>query len=138
MTRSVEILVAAHVAAHARRRRGQDPWAHRIPVAGFLEGLVGRREPEAIASRCLGLAALLRAHLPSDWLDPASRDYDRDLDEMVDRLEGVTAEALAQDPAREPVEFLDAALEELYDWADLNRVSCGLPGAREPRDPSSP
>jgi hypothetical protein len=128
MSRNLDVLVEAHVRADARRRRGLPSWAYTVPIAPLIEALRAELTPETIATACLEIARRLKEALPAAWLDGRDRQYDRDFDEFIDRMEGTTAEHLRADRECDPVEFLDAALEELYDWADLKRVSLGLPG----------
>ncbi len=128
MTRNLDVLVEAHVRSAQRIRKGLPSWAYKVPIAPVIAAHRDDLTPESIAAVCLEIARLLKAGLPPAWLDGRNADYDRDLDEFIDRMEGTTAEHLAADRDSEPVDFLNAALEELYDWGDLKRVSFGLPG----------
>ncbi len=127
MTRSVEILVVAHRDAHARRRRGLSGWAYRVPVAEVL-GRYRERALDAatIAAALDEIVAVLKSDLPPSWRIQGSSAYDRDLDEWIERAEG-NAEDLRATTQDCPETMLNDLLEELYDWADLRRVSCGVP-----------
>lgn len=129
MTRHLEVLVEAHRQAHARRRTGLNPWAYTVPVAEALEE--ARASPptvDRIGALTAEIARLLRHHLPPAWVVHGDARYDRGLDEILDRLDGTDVAYLAGLDAEAATAILDDILTELYDWADLHRVSCGLPG----------
>lgn len=130
MTRNLDVLVEAHRISAQRVRKGQPSWAYRIPIARLLAESRGTPPtPESVASLHMVIAAALRTGLPAAWLDCRDGAYDRTFDEILDRLEGTDAAYLAGqgDTEDDLYAILDDILTELYDWADIKRVSCGVP-----------
>ncbi len=80
--------------------------------------------PQHVTSVANRIGKLVRASVPKAVFDFESADYDG---ELVEWMEGCTVAELAADLANgvEPVEMLNGWLEDLYDWADRNRVWLG-------------
>ena len=80
-------------------------WKRRIKIKDLLDG---DDSPEEVVR----IAAVVVERLRKDT--PSGRDAD--LDFVVSEFEDITAED------KKPVLLFDDALDQLYDWADYNRV----------------
>ena len=76
-----------------------------------------------LATVATGIAARIRAALPAATFDVTSNDYYRTMDEVVEDLEDWTADGMGA--ASDAQEILNGRIEEIYDWADANRVWIG-------------
>jgi hypothetical protein len=117
MPRTIEGIVQAHRDARALRAAGKPIWSNRIQLKDLLSDDVS---PESLARTATGIAARIRAALPEAVFDVTSDDYDQFMDEIVDDLECWSAEGNAA--VKEAQDILDGRLDEIYDWADANRV----------------
>lgn len=124
MTRTIEHIVEVYWLAMQRRVAGQPIWAHRINIREILHRDPDNESPEHAAAVGNEIAALLRAKLPASMFDVTSNDYDRDIDEIVEVLKDLNVEE-ALDGPDSVFEELNGRLEELYDWADIQRVWLG-------------
>lgn len=120
MPRTIEGIVQAHRDAHALRAAGKPIWSKSIQIKDLFSD---DEDPQTLATVATGIAARIRAALPAGTFDVTSDDYDQTLDEIVEDLESWTAEGSAAAPDAQ--EDLNGRLDEIYDWADANRVWIG-------------
>lgn len=120
MPRTIEGIVQAHRDARALRAAGKPIWSNTIQIKDLF---TDEDTPEALAGVATGVAARIRAALPAATFDVTGDDYDHTMDEIVDDLESWTVDGMAA--ASDAQEMLNGRLEEIYDWADANRVWIG-------------
>ncbi|WP_432263388.1 hypothetical protein [Cupriavidus sp. TMH.W2] len=122
MPRTVEHIVACHNIASDRRAAGKPIWDKSINIKEILHRDQRNESNQHVAAVAAEIASLIRSSVPSEWLDIAKDDYDRELVEVVELLESVSAEGMEEGTLLE--DFNDF-LEQLYDWADYRRVWLG-------------
>lgn len=124
MPRTIESIIDCHRAATALKADGKSPWPHRAAVRPLLASREANLTPAELVETARGIAKLLRSSLPASWMDMTSQDWDRDLEELLEHFEQCTA-ADFDEADEEPADLFDERLEELFDWADKNRVWLG-------------
>jgi len=124
MPRSVESIVDCHRAATALKAAGRSPWPYQVAIRPLLDTRESNVSSGELVETARGIAALLRSSLPPGWMDMRSSDFDRDLEELLEHFEQCTSADL-EVKYEEPADVFDERLEELYDWADSNRVWLG-------------
>ncbi len=122
MARSIEHLVATHEIAQQRRRAGEPAWDRRINIKQILQEEPDNHTNARIAGVAVRVGKLLRKSAPADWLDCTKDDWDSEFEEIVETLEQTSEKEL---PEGELADWLDDWLEQLYDWADIQRVWLG-------------
>lgn len=122
MPRTVEHIVECHRIARERRDAGHRTWDRTIDIKAILRRDKSNFSNKHVVSVAIEIADLLRSKVPKSWLDITSDLYEHELDDVVERLAGFGAEDA---PEGELVAELNFALEELFDWADIKRVSLG-------------
>lgn len=127
MPRTVEHIVSCHQAAAELRKAGKPIWAKRINVRALIQEDQDNESPEHVAELSQKIGKLVRASVPAEYLDIAHNEYNRDLEEVVESFEQCTVEVLAIDKKNgyEAVDMFNDWMEQLYDWADYNRVWLG-------------
>lgn len=127
MPRTVESIVENHKAAAALRAAGKPIWSRNIDIKSILREDQTNEAPEHIAKVANRVAKLLRWRLPAAMLDGQSDECDFDFLDAVESMEECTVKSLAEDKANgvEAVEMLNGWLDQIYDWADANRVWLG-------------
>jgi len=128
MSRYVEDIVANHQAASRRRAASKPIWDAEIPLAQLVHDAPEEMSESAAAALAKKIGQLLREKLPRKFLDPAHEGCEPGIDELVQKFEETTPESLQADMDRDgdsAADCIDVLLEELYDWADRNRVWLG-------------
>lgn len=126
MPRTIEGIVECHRAARALIEKGRSPWTHKVDIRSILARDPVNEDPLHLMTISREIAAQLRAKLPARYFDITHEDYQRDLDEAVENMEDATDQTFK--PCRDtpkPVEMLNGWIDEIYDWADANRVWLG-------------
>lgn len=127
MPRSIDSIVANHQAAAALRGAGKCIWTHKVAVKRILRQDPENESPEHLVMVANQIACALRAGLPQAMFDYGSDKCDADFLDVVELLEGCTAQSFADDikEGHKPVDLVNGWVELLYDWADANRVWLG-------------
>lgn len=125
MPRSIENIVAAQRIARERIAAGKPSWAMTIDIKPILQRDPGNTTEEHAAETANKIAEILRERLPPGMLDITSDAYDRTIDEIVEGLEAMGPNDYDDDPSYTVLEDLNGRLEELYDWANIERVWLG-------------
>ncbi len=109
--RDLDHLVETHRIARDRRNAGLPVWKWKIPIKDILSSY-----PTAEVAIDAGtqIAKRLRRGL-AGLLDTDGAVYDGDFDDIVYEFEHT-----------EGVEHLNDSLDQLYDWADTNRLWLGI------------
>ena len=123
MPRTIEHLVETHRRANALRNAGKPIWDKNIPIGSILRER-DEKTPELLVDVATRIAATLRGRLPASYFDITHEDYDMDIDEVVEDFESYSLDGLRDldNEGEDVFEMFDGRLEELYDWADMNRV----------------
>ena len=114
-TKNIDVLVASHEIAMKRRAEGKPSWNRNLRIKQFFTDDEGDDAVKQIGKK---VAAEIRRSLPAAWLEIGGDDYERDLDECVERFDDVTS----SDDEETSLDNFNSTLEELYDWADIKRV----------------
>lgn len=115
--RTVESIVACHVAVRERALAGLPAWDKTVKIKDLLES--DSDSNAHIVTVAHTLAERLKAGLPEAMLDFHSDSFDQEIEEII----GYFAELRVDDePDGQLVEYFDDWLSQLYDWADANRV----------------
>lgn len=130
MARTVETIVMSHRMAHQRRAAGKPIWDLRIPIKACLaefedagDALTAEQAVE-LANR---IGQVLHAQVPAGWRTFESEHFSYDFEDLQERFAQASIHDFTPtaDITETPVEVIDGWLEELYDWADRNRVWLG-------------
>lgn len=121
MPRTIDSIVANHQAAEARRQAGKPIWDRAINIKEILHRDQANDTDEHAIAVGKEIAALIRLKVPRGWLDFGHDDCEYDLVEIVEALED-----LRESDDEAVVDDLNGRLEEIYDWADAQRVWLGL------------
>lgn len=114
MTDKADHRVECHRLASELRAKGKNTWAYHVAINQH-QPEEGASDEETIEAGKL-VAGSLKASLPKEWCDEGHDDYDEDFDNIIWELEHIGWEgAVVEDHLR-------AAIEALYDWADMKRV----------------
>lgn len=111
--------VEMHRLATERRARGLPSWAERWP----LKDLLGDDESDVGAATVAGKMAQRIRGKAGERLDEDSLNYDSTLGEIVWWFEDLAKEL--PNPMKGANSEFNDHLDELYDWADWNRVWIG-------------
>ena len=114
MPRTVESIVQCHIDATALRKQNKPIWSKEIALKDLL-GDDDSNERSLIVAK--EVARRFRAALPGGVFDVRSDDYDDELTSLIEDLECFNPEM-----AEEISPILNERLDEIYDWADSNRV----------------
>ncbi|MDF8363354.1 MULTISPECIES: hypothetical protein [Achromobacter] len=127
MPRTVETIVANHKHARALRDAGKPIWSHSVNIKSVLHEDQGNTSPEHISDISVRIAKILHGRLPARFFDVSHPDFDFGFVETVEFMEECTVEGLAVDKENgcSAGEMFNGWLEEVYDWADRNRVWLG-------------
>lgn len=120
MPQTIENIVQCHRDARALRAAGKPIWAKEVKLKDLFNDST---DPEVLAAIATGIASRFKAVLPPAFFDVMSDDYDSTIGDIVDDLETWTAELV--DEKIDAQATLNGRLEEIYDWADANRVWIG-------------
>ncbi len=126
MARTIESIVESHRQARTLRAAGKPIWTYRADIRSIMQESRDQ-SIERIVDIATRIAATLRRALPEHFFDVTSDDYDMVIDEAVEDLESYTVEGLRELEAEGigAVSMFDGRLEEIYDWADRNRLWLG-------------
>lgn len=127
MPLTIERKLSNHAAAEARRARGKPIWDRKLNLKAILADYPAGTEDAALANKAVRIGQLLRQKLPSAMFDLHSCECDHTLLDIVEFFESATASDFSSDSqlGHEPADVFDDWLEQLYDWADDNRVWLG-------------
>jgi hypothetical protein len=122
MPRTIESIMAAHNEVNRRRAALLPHWALKIELVqpGPKDAIYTDLPRNQLESAAASYAAVLKAEFP-DKLEILSDHYDGQLDELIENLEwlGEGAPSLSD---LELGQYLSEYVDELYNWADANRV----------------
>jgi hypothetical protein len=128
MARTIEHIVATHKHATALRAQGKNIWPHQANIREIIRGGQGQKAtPGLIASVANRVAQVLRAKLPKSFFDVTHESFDFHFNDAVETFEDYTVAGLTRD-ASEGLDIeaeFNGWLEDIYDWADNNRVWLG-------------
>lgn len=125
MPRTIEGLVESHRAARFRIAAGRSPWDRKINIKTILHSDPGNTSEEHAAFVANQIAVRLRQCLSSVLLDWNSPDVDSTLLEIVESLEELRPDSYVGEDDYSALQDLNNRLDELYDWADRERVWLG-------------
>jgi hypothetical protein len=122
--KNLDVLVESHRIYNSRRRAGKPVWDRTIDVHSILARDIDNTDTGHCVAVGIEIGALLRSRLAPSMLDITHADYDREIDEIVECLEGMSVQDYEgpDNASFSAVNDLNSALSGLYDWADLNRV----------------
>lgn len=122
MPRTLESIVECHQAATELCKAGKPVWRKSLNIKRFLNRSPDDLSEENAARVANEIGAYLRNKLAAEL---TAEDCDFDLEEIVEQLEQLRAGDFEDDPTWSVREDLNARLDELYDWADRERVWLG-------------
>lgn len=93
-------------------------WAYSLDIKQFLSDDTSDRNAAEVANK---IAAELRAKLPESVIDD-----DMDLADILDELDSFVPANCGDGDSENLCGDLNRVLEDLYDWADRERVWLGL------------
>jgi hypothetical protein len=127
MPRTVEHIVACHQAATQLRKAGKPIWSKRINVRALIQSDQDNETPEHVTDISNKIAKLIRSSVPASFFEIGHDDYNSDFVDIVENMEQCTVEILAIDKKNgvDAVDMFNDWMEQLYDWADYNRVWLG-------------
>ena len=135
MPRYVEQIVECHNLASERRKAGKPIWDRTIDIGSILSEVSDKYgdEPDnqTLNTTAKRIADLIRAQVPESWLDVSSKDYDRELEEIVEEFDDIGLQDM--DDGYTLMEHFNGWLEQFYDWADYKRVWTGGLGSPAPK-----
>lgn len=110
----------------ARQAQGRTRWDRSLAFGVLLfqtpaNEVADPSHPDHVRKVATDIVELMKKEFP-ELLDISSKKWDRALEEVVDRLEWIAETDDKSVYCGDLVENLDTALDELYDWADANRV----------------
>jgi hypothetical protein len=114
MPRTVESIVANHQHASELRRAGKPIWSHDVPIKTLMKQHKAEGAP-AIAKL---MASQLRLSFRKR-VDVNYEEFDSELNGIVHRFDDI---ATCPDATEDAVAEFDYVIDDLYDWADANRV----------------
>lgn len=123
MPRTIGHILECHHLAADRRKRGLPIWAYHANIKPIIAALQDNPTNEQIAEGSRNIGRLLRLSIPAAMLDVCDDKYDSIIEEIIVHLEHAAADDFADDPDYSLRNFLDDILDELYDWADFNRLA---------------
>lgn len=117
MPRTIEGIVEVHRVARQLRRQGKPIWKAEIKIKDLLGNDDSNQRSVEIAHE---VAKRFRAGLPTKTFDVRSDDYDDEITILVEDLETFSLEM-----ADNINDIFNERLDEIYDWADNNRIWIG-------------
>lgn len=124
MTRNIDHIVETHRIAAERRRAGKPSWKATIKLVRPASKAAGETPDPA---KCIKMAGeyekILKNTISPALFDENNNEYDDDLVLICDdlRLLHQGSELRPGEHHINPVEKLKEIIEDLYDWADINR-----------------
>lgn len=115
--RTVESIVACHVAVRERALAGLPAWDKSVKIKDLFESDDDSNAHIVVFAHTL--ADRLKAGLPAAMLDFKSESFDPEIEEIVNYFAEMRAD---EEPEGQLVEYFDDWLTQLYDWADAKRV----------------
>lgn len=115
--RTVEGIVACHVAVRERTLAGLPAWDRSIKIKDLFESDDDSNAHMAVVAH--ELAERLKAGLPAAMLDFQSESFDQEIEDIVNYFADMRDD---EEPEGQLVEYFDDWLTQLYDWADAKRV----------------
>jgi hypothetical protein len=127
MPRTIEHIVDCHVAATKLRKAGKPIWNKEIPVKAILQEDPKNETIEHIASVSVRIGKLLKSTVPPYFLDEKSELFNGDLNDLIVEFSECTVASLRvyEENGIEAIDQLNELLDELYYWADSNRIWLG-------------
>lgn len=125
MPRTIESIVENHQVAAARRAAGKPIWDRSINIKEILHEDPSNESNEHAAKVANRIGAMIRGRVPADWLDWDSDALDEDLVNVVEGMEALKADSYVDEKDFTPLQDLNGMLDQLYDWANANRVWLG-------------
>ena len=117
MPRTIEGIVESHRAASELRRQGKPIWKYEVKVKDLLGDDDSNERAVEIAKE---LAKRMRTALPDKLLNVQDDDYDDEITSIIEDLETFNLEM-----STDICSIFNERLDEIYDWADANRVWIG-------------
>jgi hypothetical protein len=116
MARDLDHLVSTHQHAAQLRREGKPIWKCEVPVRTIFNANRDKSAPTI----ALLIAAQLRTRFTKQVaIERYDEDFDGEIYDVVYRLEDIGKETM---PDANTTDWFDDVLDDLYDWADHNRV----------------
>lgn len=124
MPRTIESILACHEEATARRQAGRRAWDITLPIRPVLkafEAFGDNLTGEQAVQMAHQLGAVLVSGVPSAWRQVGSTKYSMDIEDVIDFLTQTTAADFVDDEDS-PCDIINTQMDQVYDWADKNRV----------------
>ena len=125
MPRTIESIGENHRVAAERRAAGKPVWDRKVDIKAILHEDQSNTSNEHAALVANRIGALLRSRLPSVLLEVGNDEVDFDLIEIVEGMEALRPDSYDGEEDFTPLDDLNNMLDQLYDWADANRVWLG-------------
>lgn len=127
MPRTIESIVHNHQVARARRKAGRPVWDKQIPVRKLLgeySQFGDELAPAQAVEFCGKLFSLLSLHVPKDWrkFEDSNTHWSYGFEEVMERLEFMAEDDCSDTDGVTPADVINEIMDELYDWADAQRV----------------
>ena len=124
MPQTVESKVANFRRARELKAQGKPSWIHNVDIRSVITESA-ETDIDTIMRVAHEVARRLRAGLPPAFFDIADPAFDFDFNEAIEDLESYNLEYLDTLPGNEALNNLNGRLDEIYDWADRERVWLG-------------
>ncbi len=127
MPRTIDSIMECHRAASERRAGGRPIWDRSIKFKSLLNQPGANASAEYVSELARRIASMIRREAPASYFDLTSDDYEFDFNDVIEAMESCTVECLQGDLENgyEPQAMLNGWLDELYTWADRNRIWTG-------------
>lgn len=127
MPRTIEHILDCHKAAQSLRQAGKPILTFKANILSIIHEDQENESAEHVADVAIRIAKRLRASLPDKFFDLTYDDCSIGFLETVEAMESCTVDSLRLDDQNgyRPVDVLNDWLNEIYDWADHNRVWLG-------------
>lgn len=119
MSRTIESIVDNHRQANERRKAGKPVWDRTINIKQILREDPANTSPTHACNVANQIGLLVKGRVPADWLNPDAESAHVDLIDLINSLTSLSVDD------NEPLAELNSLLDQLYDWADSNRVWLG-------------
>lgn len=122
--------MSTHQIAEGRRKKGLKIWAASIDIKSIIRENQSSEDPVILldkAKRIQKLIEMEARRVTPRLLDEADELCDIDFSEMLSDMSTYNLEDFELDSKNgvEPVDVFNGWLNEIYDWADINRVWLG-------------
>jgi hypothetical protein len=127
MPRTPEHILECHKPDSALRKVGKPVWNKVINIKSIQKEDPKNITAEHVVSVSNRIGKLVRSRLPASFFDMQNDDYDDDFVTLIEDLTTCSLETLETDLLNgcSPEQMINMWLNELYDWADRQRIWLG-------------